>query len=125
MATPLEYLDRLAWQNHLFSDDIRIVAVSGSSDLLQIVTSQPYIYEDENARDITFDEIDRFFESRHFSKYFLSNPDAPWFFNADLEIAIADGHPGNFIRNVADGEIIPIDLVIGKPGVLLRARLAL
>ena len=41
MARPLEYLDRRAWLNHLFSDDIRIVAASGNSNLLQVVTSQP------------------------------------------------------------------------------------
>jgi hypothetical protein len=28
-ATPLEYLDRLEWQNYLFSDEIKIVAVVG------------------------------------------------------------------------------------------------
>ena len=113
-ATPLEYLDRLAWQNRLFSDKIRIVAVVGDKRVIKVVTSQPYIFELDEAPDITLDEIDQFFESRHFKKVSL-NPDAPWFFNSDLEIAVGDGHPGNFIRNVS-GEIVPIDLVIGKPG---------
>lgn len=106
-ATPLEYLDRLEWQNHLFSDEIKIVAVVGDKRVLQVVTSQPYIFELSEAPDITFEEIDQFFEIRRFTKVLL-NPDAPWFFNSDLGdsgIVVGDGHPGNFIRNV-DGELV-------------------
>jgi hypothetical protein len=120
-ATPLEYLDRLEWQNHLFSDEIAIIAVVGDKKVLQVVTSQPYIFEPDEAPDITLDEIDQFFESRCFHKVTL-NPDAPWFFNSEMGIAVGDGHPGNFIRNV-DGEIVPIDLVIGCPGAALLARI--
>jgi hypothetical protein len=119
-ATPLEYLERLAWQNLLFSDDVRMVAVVGDPRILRVVTSQPYIFEDENAPDITLDEIDQFFESRHLEKVSL-NPEAPWFFNADLGIVIGDANPGNFVRDV-NGEIVPIDLVIGKPGEALREK---
>jgi hypothetical protein len=120
-ATPLEYLDRLEWQNHVFSDDIRIVAVVGDPRILRVVMSQPYIYEDENAPDITLNEIDQFFASRHLNKVWV-NPDAPWFFNADLGIIIGDANPGNFVRDV-NGEIVPIDLVIGRPGAELRDKI--
>jgi hypothetical protein len=89
--------------------------------LLQVVTSQPYNFEADEAPDITSDEIDEFFESRHFDKVAL-NPNAPWFFNSELNIAVGDGHPGNFIRDIY-GEIAPIDLVIGRPGPELLARI--
>ena len=120
-ATPLEYLDRLAWQNLLFSDEIKIIAIVGEKRVLQMVTSQPYIFEPYDSPDITLEEIDHFFEVRHFDKISV-NPDAPWFFNSDLGIAIGDGHPGNFIRDV-HGEIVPIDLVIGKPGREFREKI--
>jgi hypothetical protein len=34
-ATPLEYLERLAWQNHIFGDDIRIIGVTGGDRLMR------------------------------------------------------------------------------------------
>ena len=120
-AAPLEYLDRLKWQNHLFRDKILIVAIVGEAKIMRVVTSQPYIFEELDAPDITLEEIDNFFEERRFQKILL-NPDAPWFFNSDLGIAIGDGHPGNFIRDVA-GELVPIDLVIGYPGAALLDRI--
>jgi hypothetical protein len=40
-ATPLEYLERLEWQNHIFGDDIRLIGITGTDHLMQIVTSQP------------------------------------------------------------------------------------
>jgi hypothetical protein len=113
-ATPLEYLDRLSWQNHVFKDDIRIVAVTGDEKVMRIVTSQPYIFERVESPDVTLEEIDQFFASRNFKKFSI-NPDAPWFFNHDLGIAIGDANTGNFIRDV-EGDVVPIDLVIGYPG---------
>jgi hypothetical protein len=95
-----------------------MVAVVGDPRILRVVRSQPYIFEDENAPDITLDEFDPFFESRHLHKVSL-NPEAPWFFNADLGIVIGDANPGNFVRDV-HGEIVPVELVIGRPGEALQ-----
>ena len=71
-ATPLEYLDRLAWQNLLFSDEISIVAVVGEERVMRVVTRQPYIFEALDSPDITLEEIDQFFQERNFRKIALN-----------------------------------------------------
>jgi hypothetical protein len=42
-ATPSEYLDRLALQNKIFNDDLRLEFVIGNNGIPIIVTSQPFI----------------------------------------------------------------------------------
>jgi hypothetical protein len=41
----LEYLDRMAWVNDLFGDDLDILGVCGISLSTQIITSQKWISE--------------------------------------------------------------------------------
>lgn len=42
-ATPLEYLDRLALQNEVFEDDIRLESLAIELEGLAILTTQPFI----------------------------------------------------------------------------------
>ena len=42
-ATPLEYLRRLAWHNHIFGDAIALLGIVRGEDYLEVVTSKPCI----------------------------------------------------------------------------------
>lgn len=42
-ATPLEYLDRLIWQNTVWGDDIRLLGIIDKARGMHVVTSRPTI----------------------------------------------------------------------------------
>jgi hypothetical protein len=50
-------------------------------------------------------------------KIYLSQ-DAAWYYQPEIEKAVGDAHPGNFLRDVT-GMIVPIDLVIGHPAPII------
>ena len=106
-ASPLEYFERLALQNELFGDDIRIEGVAFDEAQLEIVTTQP--------------EIDAYFSNLGFCRAEL-NPDVPLYFHPELGILVADAHDRNILRNES-GVLVPIDLVIGKLGADLLRRI--
>lgn len=112
-ATPLEYLERLHYANLLFGDEIRIVGVCGPTTVIQVITSQPWIPANALEPTATDDEIDVYFENLQFLRAEI-NPGVPIYFNRDTELIVADAHPGNVLRY--QGRLIPIDVVIGKPG---------
>jgi hypothetical protein len=121
-ATPLEYLRRLGWHNILFGDDIRIEGIAYEDAQLEVITSQPWIVADLLRPLPTQEEIDAYFEQRHFKKAII-NPDAPLYFNADINIVIADAHNRNILREEHEGKLYPIDVVIGRPGSKLHRAL--
>ena len=119
-ATPLEYLERLEWQNHIFGDDIRLIGLTGSDRLMRIVTSQPWIKEPEYAPPPTEYEISEYLKSLRF-ECFEVNPGVSMHFHRRYEIVVADLHVGNVLRS--EGKLVPIDVVIGKPGPALREKI--
>jgi hypothetical protein len=63
-ATAGEYLDRLAIQNRIFSDDLHIERVVSVGGRLSIVTSQPFIRGDDAPQG----DIDRHMAEMHFER---------------------------------------------------------
>ncbi|CAN5766458.1 hypothetical protein BH09VER1_BH09VER1_45550 [soil metagenome] len=57
-ATPIEYLRRLAAQNSIFGDDLKIIGVIYSEGHVEIVTSQPWISVHKTLPNPRQDEID-------------------------------------------------------------------
>lgn len=113
-ATLLEYLDRLAWQNLLFGDDIRIEGVASDEEQIEIITTQPWIVVHPDVPTATQREIDDYFEALGFAKLELI-AGVPLYFQPELGVVVADAHDQNILRNES-GELVPIDLVIGAPG---------
>ena len=122
LATPVEYLERLAWQNALSGDDILVVGVIHDGEAhLEIVTTQPWVTANAERPNPTQDEITAYFCLRGF-RYTPLSEDAPLYFNPELDLVAADAHDQNVIRN-ADGVLVAIDVVIGTPGPALRAEI--
>jgi Serine/Threonine/Tyrosine Kinase found in polyvalent proteins len=119
-ATPLEYLERLEWQNHIFGDDIKLIGVTGEESLMGIVTSQPWISEPEFTPPPTECEIAEYLTSLRFRRFEV-NPGVSMHFHRRYGIVVADLHVGNVLRS--KGKLVPIDVVIGKPGPELRAKI--
>jgi hypothetical protein len=120
VATPLEYLRRLAWHNALFGDDIRFLGVTYMEGNIEVVTSQPWIVADER-HFITVEEIDAYFERLGFIHVELA-PDVPLYYNPLLQVLVADAHERNVLLS-EDGHLVPIDVVVGNPSESLRNRL--
>ena len=120
-ASPLEYFERLALQNELFGDDIRIEGVAFDEAQLEIVTTQPWIAASSSRPSPTQPEIDAYFSNLGFCRAEL-NPDVPLYFHPELGILVADAHDRNILRNES-GVLVPIDLVIGKPAADLLRRI--
>jgi hypothetical protein len=123
-ATPSEYLRRLAWSNLLLGDEFKILGVVyDEEDHTEIVSAHKWI-EAHKDRSVPFDdEIVAYFARFGFHPI-GNNPDAPLFYHNDLKLLLGDAHDTNLIRDV-NGELAAIDVVIGRPGPLLRAELCL
>lgn len=120
-ATPVEYLERLNLHNVLFGDTIQICGLILAENHVQIVTTQPWIEAHEDNPIPEGAEIDAFFSDEGFQRVDIGTA-TPFYFDYASGILIGDARDENFIRST-DGEIIPIDLVIGKPGPALLARI--
>lgn len=113
-ATPVEYFERLAWQNAIFGDGIRVIGVSYEEDQLEIVTSQPWI-KAHSIRPIPFpEEIDAYLLRFGFHRVPFA-VDAPLFYSAELGLVVADAHDQNILRD-QEGKFAAIDVVVGYPG---------
>ena len=122
-ATPVEYLRRLGWHNLLFGDDIRIEGVAFDEEQIQVFTSQPWITAHREFPLPAQTEIDEFFAQIGFRKFMFA-PDVPLYFRPEMGLLVADAHDRNVLRSES-GRLVPIDVVIGKPGPdLLRRILA-
>ena len=113
-ATLLEYLDRLAMQNLLFGDNLRIEGVAFDEGQMEIITTQSWIVAHADMPTPSQSEIDEYFGQFGFRKVELT-PGVPIYFQSDIGIIVADAHDRNILRNES-GRLVPIDLVIGKPG---------
>ncbi len=114
-ATPVQYLKRLAWQNYLFGDDIRIIGVCHDEEgQIEVVTSQPWIKENEFRPNPTTDEIDEYMGRFGFVSTSL-DLDAPIYYSAAYGLVVGDANDKNVIRDHA-GVLVAIDVVIGPPG---------
>lgn len=111
-ASPLEYLSRLAWQNALFGDDIRILGLHFDDEGLQVVTSQPWILYDESPL-ATDDQIAAYLNLIGLKRAALY-PHGYFFYDGRSNIAVADAGPSNVVIS-NDGKIVAIDVVTGKP----------
>jgi len=87
---------------------------------MRIVTSQPWITEPEFSSPPTEREISKYLSSLRFL-CFEVNPGVAMHFHRRYGIVIADLHVGNVLRS--EGKLVPIDVVIGKPGPELRAKI--
>lgn len=103
-ASPLQYLERLGWQNEVFGDDIRIERIAIENGKLRILTSQPYI----DAPSATDEEIADFFESNGFET--SEHGGRIFFYNPEANLLVYDAHRGNVFND--RGTIIPIDIGI-------------
>jgi hypothetical protein len=108
----LAYLDRLTASNEVFGDDVRIVGVVRRGLQLQILTSQPWIFEEEGGVAISLVEIDSYFERLKFRQF--KEPDGQAaFYDPDTGLVVTDAHSRNFIRS--KGELVPIDVKLEPP----------
>ncbi len=114
-AVPTEYFERLHYQNSIFGDDIRIHGILDDGEgHIEVVTTQPWITANDERPNPTSLEIEAFFKEHSFELVPL-NPDAPLFYSLKLGLIAADAHDQNVLRDV-DGNLVPIDIVIGIPG---------
>ncbi|GAA5495756.1 hypothetical protein Rhal01_01935 [Rubritalea halochordaticola] len=114
----LEYLDRLALQNELFGDDIRVIGgfplesslALFSKPTAPVLTSQPFRDGASDQREIpTEDEIECYMSSKGFVP--LKDKFYGWW-NEEKRILVVDAKPDNFVFT-REG-IVPIDLQIKK-----------
>jgi hypothetical protein len=116
-ASPDEYLFRLAMQNELFGDDIRVMGVARFPQGVSVLTTQPF-YEGERTEQA---DIDAWFESPGWSKL----PDKPGaFYDVVKDLLIMDALPRN-VLTLPDGNLMPFDVVILRPSDYLKSRLGL
>lgn len=101
-ATPAQYMERIALNNALFGDDIRIERMSNVNGQLRVVTSQPAV-EAPSASD---PEIETFFKGLGFAK--KTQGDRTFFYNKELGVVAYDAHRGNVLKR--GDQIIPIDV---------------
>ncbi|MFH1499164.1 MAG: hypothetical protein ABII82_15220 [Verrucomicrobiota bacterium] len=113
VARPVDYLQRLAWHNELFGDDIVLHGLLLESAGIRLVTSQAWIVSHPAKLSPTQAEIDEFlaeFGYRRSQAY----PDGFIYFNAEAGMVIGDAQPANLLLD-REGVIRPIDLVIAEP----------
>jgi serine/threonin/tyrosin kinase-like protein len=118
IGSVLAYLDRLSACNSVFGDDVVIEGVLRDGSALQVITSQRWIFQEENALPITLVEIDAYFERLNF-RQFQELDGQPAYCDPDTKLVVTDAHSLNFIRS--EGELVPIDIKLGPPdSALLR-----
>ena len=103
-ATPSEYLDRLALQNEIFDDDIRLERIVANNGKPIIITSQPAIKGNAPAQAA----LDELMAAKGYEK--LSDGA---YYDVRAGWLVFDLFPRNAIQT-ADGQIYPIDPVIQR-----------
>jgi hypothetical protein len=120
-ASPADYLTRLAWQNLLFGDDIRVVGIAFEDDQMELITAQPWIDVHPIRPNPFKEEIDRYMEQVGFFRT-SHDLDTPLYYQPTLRIIAADAHDRNVLRD-SKGRLAAIDLVIGTPGPEIKERI--
>ena len=122
-ATPVQYFKRLAWQNYLFGDDIRILGVCcDEENQVEIVTSQPWINAHEIRPNPTTGEIDYYMALFGFHPT-LPDLGVPIYYSDVYKLIVGNANDRNVIRDV-EGKLTAIDVVIGSPGERLREKIS-
>lgn len=103
-ATPSEYLDRLALQNQLFDDDIRLERVVGNQGFPVIVTSQPAIKGEPPAQAA----LDELMAAKGYQQLATGA-----YYDEPSGLLVFDLFPRNAIQT-ANGSLYPIDPVIQR-----------
>ncbi len=103
-ATPSEYLDRLALQNRIFNDDIRLERIVKNDGKPIILTSQPSI----KGAEPTQTALDELMLGKGYEKLAEGA-----YYDKRAGLLIFDLFPRNAIQ-AADGHIYPIDPVIQR-----------
>lgn len=122
ISTPLDYLQRLAWHNELFGDDIALHGILENSAGIRLVSSQSWIVSHPAKLSPSQQEIDAFLGEFGFVRSQLY-PDGFVYFNQESGLVIGDAQPANLLLD-QDGVIRPIDLVISLPTDTFRSRLS-
>ena len=123
-ATPSEYLRRLAWSNLILGDEFKIIGVAfDEGEHIEIVSSHKWI-EGHKERSVPSDKEIHDYFARFGFRSVGSNPDVPLFYHDGFDLLLVDAHDTNVIRD-AKGELAAIDVVIGRPGPVLRTELHL
>jgi Serine/Threonine/Tyrosine Kinase found in polyvalent proteins len=120
-ATPFEYLRRLIYQNWFFGDAIALVGATGSEGHMEIITSQPWIDADRIRPPATDEQIRTYFAEIGFFESRLYDSGG-FFYHPQFNVIAADAHSRNVLVS-SDGYIHPIDIVMGRPGSILKSRL--
>ncbi|HSY54656.1 MAG TPA: hypothetical protein VK785_09425 [Opitutaceae bacterium] len=120
-ATPLEYLRRLVYHNWFFGDDIRLLGAIIGDDHLEIITSQPWITAHQTTPQASEAQIIQYFAGIRFRKSQIY-PAGALFYSSHFNLVAADAHSRNVLVSDA-GDIVAIDVVIGRPGQPLEERL--
>ena len=116
-ATADEYLFRLAKQNELFGDDVRVIGAVRYPQGISVMTAQPF-YKGNRTDQV---KIDEWFESLGWKK--LSQKDGAYY-NQEKDLLIMDALPRN-VLTLEDGKLMPFDVVIVRPSESLKSRLGL
>jgi hypothetical protein len=116
-ATPNEYLFRLAQQNNLFGDDIRVVGAVRYPQGVSVLTSQPFYLGTRTEQS----DIDTWFEARGWKR--LAIRDGAYH-SAEKGLLIMDALPRN-VLTLEGGMVIPFDVVIVQPSHSMKLKLGL
>lgn len=120
-ASPLQYLQRIRWQNSIFGDDIKVLGFQMFGDKefmgrpggLSIVTSQPYIKAaDPKNPNPSHKEIEDYMASLGFEPVTLAGAEMMAWTRSDGTI-VSDARPDNFVNT--DKGVVPIDLQVSQP----------
>jgi hypothetical protein len=103
-ATPSEYLDRLALQNLIFDDDIRLERIVANNGQPIIISSQPFI----KGGAPTQEALDELMLGKGYERL-----DEGAYYDEGAGLLVFDLFPRNAIQ-AADGRIYPIDPVIQR-----------
>jgi hypothetical protein len=116
-ASPLEYLFRLHQQNEIFGDEIRVMGVARFPQGVSVLTTQPFYEGDRTGQA----DIDAWFGHLGWKK--LPAKDGA-FYDAAKDLLIMDALPRN-VLTLANGGLMPFDVVILRPSDYLKSRLEL
>lgn len=116
-ATPTEYLARLAWQNELFGDCIRVIGMSEYPNGLSVLIVQPFIWGERTDQQ----RIDEWFASGGWQA--LPHKEGA-FYHRCHDLLILDALPRNVLPR-PDESIFPFDVVIVRPDEDLKWSLKL
>lgn len=116
-ASPDEYLFRLAQQNSLFGDDIRVVGAVRYPQGVSVLTSQPFYLGTRTEQS----DIDTWFEARGWKR--LAIRDGAYH-SAEKGLLIMDALPRN-VLTLEGGMVIPFDVVIVQPSQSMKLKLGL